>query len=119
MVLLQISFDISSECYGIYNSLDAAMLECMFPREQAEKLDKLPGLCWKLWTIQPNECKAAGFYLFKTLADAESHACYAKKNYPKAPRLTNFKTEFYDIMESLSLITRAPITSPANPCIVK
>ena len=48
MVLLKISVDLSDKIYGIHNSLDASMIECMFPKEQAERMNKLPGLKWKL-----------------------------------------------------------------------
>lgn len=117
MVLLQISFDLSDKNYGKLGQLDSPIIEMIFPRTKAKELDQLPGLKWKLWTIQPNECRASGLYLFETRMDAESHAAYAQKNYPNVPGLSNISTEFYDVMESLSRITRAPIDLPANPSV--
>ena len=102
MELLQISFDLSEKYYGKQGQLDSPIVEMIFPRDKAEELANLPGLKWKLWTIQPEKCRAAGFYLFQTKADAQSHAAFAIKNYPKVPGLTNVSVEICDVMESLS-----------------
>ena len=117
MVFLHISFDLDADIYGDGKKLDADMVASTFPIEMAEEMAKLPGLIWKLWTSQAEECKADGFYLFSTREDAENRAAFAKKAFPRAPGLSNVKTEIHDVMEDLSRVTRAPIDLPANPSL--
>lgn len=117
MVFLHISFDLDADIYGDGKTLDADMIAETFPVELAEEMAKLPGLIWKLWTSQAEECKADGFYLFSTNKDAKNRAAFAKKSFAKLPGLSNVKAEIHGVMEELSRITRAPIDLPANPSL--
>ena len=117
MVLLKITFMLDPELYGDGEHINAENVSALFPPEAAEKMDKLPGLIWKLWCSQPQENLGAGFYLFATRRDAENRASYAHHVFPRAPGLTEVQTEIFDVDEALTRMTRGPIDLPANPSL--
>ena len=102
-VLLHIRFDITPEAVKL------------FTVEGAKKLDKLPGLQWKIWTTANDQTIGAGFYLYATKRDAQIRAKLAKPHLESLPGISNVTTEIYDILDDLSAETRAPLSTPANP----
>lgn len=117
MVLLKITFKLDPELYGDGEHIREESFTAMFPREDAEKMDKLPGLIWKLWCFKAEDNSGAGFYLFAERRDAEDRASYARHVFPRAPGLTEVETEIFDVMQDLTRITRGPIDLPANPSL--
>jgi len=76
----------------------------------AEQFAAVPGLLWKVWTLNPEEKTAGAAYYF---ADAESLQTYmdgelfgAVKSHPA---LSNYEIATYQVMAAESHVTRAPV----------
>ncbi|GAA5217942.1 monooxygenase [Corallincola platygyrae] len=75
----------------------------------ANAVAKSPGLKWKIWTENPETRLAGGIYLFSNRDDAEDYLLQHRDRL-EALGVTEFESHIYEVNESLSLITRAPIT---------
>ena len=77
-------------------------------RELAESTAQEPGLIWKIWTVSEAEGRAGGVYLFADRASAEA---YHRMHAERLARMgtAGIEATYREIMEPLSLITRAPI----------
>jgi hypothetical protein len=82
----------------------------------AEKIALLPGLLWKVWGYDDHDHVAESIYLFETgeharaWGDGPMTAALGSH-----PGIRDIEVRYYDVDESLSAITRAPLTLTARP----
>jgi hypothetical protein len=76
----------------------------------AEDFAALDGLIWKIWMINEDEGEAGGIYLFEDEASVNAYL-----EGPLAavvishPALSEFSVKQFDVMESVTEVTRGPI----------
>jgi|GEM_PF-647418 len=76
----------------------------------AEQFAEVPGLLWKVWTLNPETKRAGAAYYF---ADAESMQTYMDGELFRAvkshPNLSDYEIATYEVMAAESHVTRAPV----------
>lgn len=74
----------------------------------AHHLNKTPGMLWKIWTESSRTEDCGGVYLF---TDESAANAFLKEHLPRlnAMGITDVRAKIFDVNESLSHITRAPI----------
>ncbi len=79
-------------------------------RDLAQHLNKTPGMVWKIWTENSRTGDCGGVYLF---IDEGSAKDFLKEHLPRldAMGFKDVRAKVLDVNESLSQITRAPITA--------
>jgi len=76
----------------------------------AHHLNKTPGMVWKLWTENNRTDDCGGIYLF---TDETSASNFLEEHLPRLDSMgiKDVRTKVFDVNESLSHITRAPIAA--------
>ena len=76
--------------------------------ELAQSIIEEPGFIWKIWTEQQSLKEAGGIYLF---TDEPSAQAYLDKHTARLKSLgvNEVRARIYDVNQSLSKITKAPI----------
>ena len=78
--------------------------------ELAQAFADVPGCLWKIWLIDDEKKEAGAVYLFK---DDESLQNFKSSPLVAAvlshPALSNFDLKERDILEEVSIVTRAPL----------
>lgn len=103
--LLQINFNfsVSSMEYG------------QAVKSLVDQFEKLPGLVWKIWTMNEENKEAGGIYLFEDQASLnEFLASPLAKTVTSHPALSNFSVKQFAIMKDLTETTRGPIKLSTN-----
>jgi hypothetical protein len=77
--------------------------------EQGKELEFLPGLQWKVWLIDKETFSGGGIYLFESKEAAQAWEKDAIRILTGTDGLRNVTTHIFDIIESPSRITRAPL----------
>jgi hypothetical protein len=78
----------------------------------AEQIAGLPGLLWKLWGHDDAEHVAESIYLFETDEQARAWGDGPMKGALSShPGISEIEVRYYDVDESLSAITRAPLAA--------
>jgi hypothetical protein len=76
----------------------------------AEPISKVPGLRWKIWSLNPDTSEFAGIYLFD---DTKSVQAYLEgpiiAQVKKHPALSDINAKLFGVIDEFSAITRAPI----------
>jgi hypothetical protein len=76
----------------------------------AEPIAKVPGLRWKIWSLNGDTSEFAGIYLFN---DAESVKAYLEgpivAQVMKHPALSDISAKQFGVLDEFSAITRAPV----------
>lgn len=76
----------------------------------AQPIAQVPGLRWKIWSLNEATSEFAGIYLFD---DAESVQAYLEgpiiAEVSKHPALSDISARQFAVLEEFSAITRAPI----------
>ena len=76
----------------------------------ADPIAKVPGLRWKIWSLNEDTSEFAGIYLFD---DAESVQAYLEgpivAGVQAHPAVSNISAKVFGVIEAFSAITRAPI----------
>jgi len=86
--------------------LEAAWLEA------AQPIADVPGLRWKVWLMNEAQHEAGGIYLFENEAAAQSYlAGPIVAALKSSPAVSNISAKLFDVLESHSAITRAPVKS--------
>lgn len=84
------------------------LLEAFAP--DAPEIAKLPSLRWKIWTYNTEERAFASVYLFD---DMDAASRFARGPVIAAlhedQHLSDVRVEVYEVLESLSRLTRAPL----------
>ncbi|UWZ84432.1 YdhR family protein [Occallatibacter riparius] len=79
-------------------------------REPAAAIAKVKGLIWKIWVFSDQESEVGGVYLFVSREAAQSYLSHpviqAVHNHPA---VESAQSQFWDVENSLSAITRAPL----------
>ncbi len=77
----------------------------------AEQWTAVPGLIWKIWTLNPETKRAGAVYLFES---AEARQAYLDSDLAKAvathPALSDFAITPYAVMAAETLITHGPVS---------
>ena len=74
----------------------------------------VPGCIWKIWLIDKEKSEAGGVYLFEDDAALQNFKVSSLVGVVVShPALSNFTLKEKDIVEEISLITRAPIMQTA------
>ena len=76
----------------------------------AEPIAKVPGLRWKIWSLNEAASEFAGIYLFD---DTESAQAYLEgpiiAEMSKHPALSDISAKQFDVIDEFSAITRGPV----------
>ena len=76
----------------------------------AEPIAAVPGLRWKIWSLNAAESEFAGIYLFD---DTESAQAYLEgpiiAEVKKHPALRDISAKQFDVIDEFSAITRGPV----------
>ncbi|MGA2488843.1 MAG: YdhR family protein [Anaerolineales bacterium] len=76
----------------------------------AQPIADVPGLQWKVWLMNETEHEAGGIYLFESEAAAQSYlAGPIVAALKSSPAISNISAKLFDVLESHSAITRAPL----------
>ncbi len=98
--ILQINFK--------FNISPAELAEGFAPL--AEPIAEVPGLRWKIWSLNEDTSEFAGIYLFD---DKESVQSYLEgpiiAEVSKHPALSDISAKQFDVMDDQSAITRGPV----------
>lgn len=77
----------------------------------AHNIKNVPGLLWKIWGYDDAAGQAAGLYLFADTASAEAWGEGPMRGSLGAmPGVSGITVRYFDVEESLSAITRGPLT---------
>ena len=80
----------------------------------AQPVADVAGLRWKVWLMNEAEAEAGGIYLFDDDRSAQGYLAGPIIGGLRAhPGLSNVSIKLFDVMEELSLVTRAPIQETA------
>jgi hypothetical protein len=75
-----------------------------------EPIAKVPGLRWKIWSLNAGTSEFGGIYLFD---DAESVQAYLEgpiiAQVSKHPALSDFSIKQFGVIDEFSAITRGPV----------
>ena len=70
----------------------------------------LPGLIWKVWTLNEDQSEAGGIYMFESQASLDEFlAGPLAKTVTTHPALDNFSVKQFTIMKDLTEKTRGPV----------
>ncbi len=103
--ILQITFN--------FNVTGDQYVEAVSPL--AEDVSKVPGLQWKIWTLNEQESEAGGIHLFEN-----EDACNAYLGSPLVatitshPALSEFSVKQFDVMDEQTAVTRGPVGAMAH-----
>jgi hypothetical protein len=90
-------------------SIPRADLEAAF-LPVAQPIADVPGLLWKVWLMNEVEQEAGGIYLFESDAAAQAYlAGPIVASLKASPAVSNISAKLFDVLESHSAITRAPL----------
>ena len=91
-----------------FNVSPAELAEAFAPL--AEPIAKVPGLRWKIWSLNEGASEFAGIYLFD---DADSVQGYLEgpiiAGVSKHPALSDFSIKQFGVVDEFSAITRGPV----------
>ena len=77
----------------------------------AQPIAAVPGLIWKVWLMNEADQEAGGIYLFESLEAAEAFVnSPAVADFAAHPSISDINAKMFEAVESLSLITRGPLT---------
>ena len=99
-IVLQINFK--------FSVTPAELAEAFGPL--AEPIAEVPGLRWKIWSLNEDTSEFAGIYLFD---DADSVRAYLEgpiiAQVSKHPALSDINVKQFGVIEEFSAITRGPV----------
>jgi hypothetical protein len=76
-----------------------------------DSIAAVPGLIWKIWLMNETTHEAGGIYLFESREAAEAFLnSPGLTGFVTHPSISAVSTKLSGIVESLSLITRGPLT---------
>jgi hypothetical protein len=91
-----------------FNVSPAELAEAFAPL--AEPIAKVPGLRWKIWSLNEATSEFAGIYLFD---DADSVQVYLEgpiiAEVSKHPALSDISVKQFGVIDEFSAITRGPV----------
>lgn len=76
----------------------------------AQMIGDVPGLLWKVWLMNEAEQATGGIYLFESEAAAQAYlAGPIVASLKSSPAVSDISAKLYDVLESHSAVTRAPL----------
>jgi hypothetical protein len=91
-----------------FNVTPAELAEAFAPL--AEPIAKVPGLRWKIWSLNAATSEFGGIYLFD---DADSAQAYLEgpiiAEVSKHPALSDISAKQFGVIDEFSAITRGPV----------
>ena len=81
-------------------------------RGLAHHLNEVPGLVWKIWTENSRTGDCGGVYLFTDESSANNFLAHHRLRLDSMG-IKDVRAKIFDVNESLSHITRAPIEASA------
>lgn len=81
-------------------------------KQLAESIAQEPGVIWKIWTHEAESDHFGSTYLFKNLEALETYKAMHLKRL-QAFGVSDITDHVFDVMEELSIITKAPIGEAA------
>jgi hypothetical protein len=76
----------------------------------AEPIAQVPGLRWKIWSLNEVESEFGGIYLFDDEASANAYLSGPIiAEVSKHPALSDISAKQFDVIDTFSAITRAPV----------
>jgi hypothetical protein len=79
----------------------------------AEPIAGVPGLIWKIWLMNEGDNEAGGIYLFESREAAEAFVgSQGIADFSAHPMISDLNAKMFEAVESLSLITRGPLSLP-------
>jgi hypothetical protein len=91
-----------------FNVSPAELAEAFAPL--AEPIAKVPGLRWKIWSLNEGTSEFAGIYLFD---DSDSVQAYLEgpiiAQVSKHPALSDISVKQFGVIDEFSAITRGPV----------
>ncbi len=77
-----------------------------------EQFSNLPGLMWKIWTMNEEKSEAGGIYLFENESSMNAFlAGPLAKTVTSHPGLNNFSVKSFKIMNDLTEVTQGPLVN--------
>jgi hypothetical protein len=81
----------------------------------ADAIANVDGLVWKVWVINDEAKEAGGIYLFQNAAAVDAYmSSEIVAGIASHPKITDIRAKQFDVMESVSTITRAPLEVKAK-----
>ena len=81
----------------------------------AQPVSEVPGMLWKVWLMNEAESEAGGIYLFDEGASLQNYLDGPiVAGIVSHPALSEFSVKVFDVLGSLSKITRGPLAVPAS-----
>jgi hypothetical protein len=81
----------------------------------AQPIADVPGLMWKVWTLNEQDGEAGGIYLFQ---DKQSLDAYLSgpiiRQIKSLPHLREISAKWFEAIPELTVVTRGPIPAPAT-----
>jgi len=81
----------------------------------AKDFAAVPGLRWKIWLMNEDQREAGGLYMFE---DAQALGAFLEgplaKGVMSHPALSEFSAKTFDIMDTLTAVTRGPVKAAAT-----
>jgi hypothetical protein len=79
-------------------------------RSLAPAFAEVPGLEWKIWTLNEHEREAGGFYVFDTPESLERFlGSQLAADVQAHPAVTSFSSKTFEVLETATLLTRGPL----------
>lgn len=79
-------------------------------REAATIIASVEGLIWKIWLSQEDGCEMGGMYLFASRETAGAYLNHpALRAVCSNPAVVSSQSQLWDVENSLSAVTRAPL----------
>lgn len=76
----------------------------------AAPIADVPGLIWKVWTLNEAESEAGGVYLFRDAASLQGYLDgLIVAQIVSNPALSDFSLKTFDVMEAQTRVTRGPV----------
>lgn len=80
----------------------------------AQDFANVPGCLWKVWLMNEKDSEAGGIYLFADVAAVEKFkGSELVKGVLSHPALSDFSIKQFEVLESVSRVTRAPLAQAA------
>jgi hypothetical protein len=76
----------------------------------AEPIAQVPGLRWKIWSLNESQSEFAGIYLFDDTASAQAFLeGPIIAGVSEHPALSDIRAKQFDVLDEFSAITRGPV----------
>jgi hypothetical protein len=76
----------------------------------SEAFAQVPGLVWKIWTLNEAESEAGGIYYFDGDESLQAFlTCQLAADVKEHPAVSEFSAKTFEVMDSVTAVTRGPV----------